>query len=57
MRSSVPGNLPAAGTAPRLCPRGKQEEDGEGRTGGRERERAERRGEGREESRDKWDCG
>lgn len=30
MRSGVPGNLPAASAAPRLCPHGKQEEDGKG---------------------------
>ena len=30
IRSGVPGNLPAAGAAPRLCPHGKQEEDGKG---------------------------
>lgn len=26
----MPGNLPAAGAAPHLCPCGKQEEDGKG---------------------------
>lgn len=40
MRSGVPGNLPAAGPAPRLCPHGKQEEDGKG---------GQRRGEARED--------
>lgn len=55
MRSSVPGNLPAAGAAPRLCPHGKQEEDGKGGRR-REKERGEWGG-GREESRDEWGCG
>lgn len=55
MRSSVPGNLPAAGAAPRLCPHGKQEEDGKG---GQRREKGQGGwGVGNEERRDYWGLG
>lgn len=55
MRSGVPGNLPAAGPAPRLCPHGKQEEDGKGgRRRGEDREGGMKGG--REEGRDKRGC-
>lgn len=45
MRSGVPGNLPAAGPAPRLCPLGKQEEDGKGGQRGEAREDGMKEGE------------
>lgn len=44
MRSCMPGNLLAAGVAPRLCPHGKQEKD---RKTGRRREKG-------QEERDEW---
>ena len=62
MRSGVPGNLPAAGASPRLCPHWKTRGRREGRTEERERggERERRQGGwdgGREEGRDKWGRG